>query len=76
MQNPTLKFRQSSYNSEKPGYLSEKLKTLTSSTAEFNIFCWNIAHVSVLPMSTKWCERFFLFCLGLQLLINLVSVSV
>ena len=30
MQNPILKFRQSSIISEKPGYLSEKLKTLTS----------------------------------------------
>ena len=31
MQNPTLKIRQSSVISEKPGYLSEKLKALTSS---------------------------------------------
>ena len=31
MQNPILKFRQSSFISEKPGYLSEKLKTSTSS---------------------------------------------
>ena len=31
MQNPLLKFRQSSIISEKPGYLSEKLKALTSS---------------------------------------------
>ena len=31
MQNPILKFRQSSCISEKPGYLSEKLKTLMSS---------------------------------------------
>ena len=31
-------------------------------TIEFNIFCRNFAHVSVLPMSTKECLRFFLFC--------------
>ena len=31
MQNPLLKFRQSSIISEKLGYLSEKLKALTSS---------------------------------------------
>ena len=31
MENAILKFKQSSVISEKPGYLSEKLKTLTSS---------------------------------------------
>ena len=31
MQNPMLKLRQTSFISEKPGYFSEKLKTLTSS---------------------------------------------
>ena len=31
MQNPIPKFRKSSIISEKPGYLSEKLKTLTNS---------------------------------------------
>ena len=31
MQNPILKFRQSSFFPEKPSYLSEKLKTLSSS---------------------------------------------
>ena len=31
MQNTILKFRQSSCISEKPGYVSEKLKTLASS---------------------------------------------
>ena len=31
MQNPTQKFRESSIVSEKPGLLSENLKTLTSS---------------------------------------------
>ena len=34
------------------GYLSQKLKTLTNSIV-FNIFCYNFAHVSFLPMSNK-----------------------
>ena len=55
------KFIQSSIISKKPGYLSEKLKTLPS---------WNFAHVSYLTMSTKGCSEFFLFCLDLQLLIK------
>ena len=59
MQNPLLKFRQSSIISEKPGYLSEKLNPLTSSI-EFNIFCWSFAHVSYLPVSTKWSSEFFI----------------
>ena len=37
-------------------------------TLEFNIFCWNLAHVSYLPMSTKEFSGFFLFCLDLELL--------
>ena len=28
-------------------------------TIEFNIFCWNFAHVSYLPMSIKGCLGFF-----------------
>ena len=32
-------------------------------TLEFNFFCWNFAHVSYLPMSTKACSGFFLYCL-------------
>ena len=36
-------------------------------TQEFNIFCWNFAHVSYLPMSTKGCLGFYLFCLDLEL---------
>ena len=39
MQNLIPKLRQTSINSKKPGFLSEKLKTLTSSTTiDFNIF--------------------------------------
>ena len=44
-------------------------------TVVFNIFFWNFAHVSVLPMLTKECVGFFKFYLDLALLINLVSVS-
>ena len=51
MQNPIQKFRQSSIVFEKPGILSENLKTY--------IFCWNFAHVFYLPMSTKGCVGFF-----------------
>ena len=61
MQNPIQKFRQNSIVFEKPGILSENLKTVASSnypTVEFNIFCWNFAHVSYLTMSTKVCLDF------------------
>ena len=61
MQNPIQKFRQSSIVFEKPGILSEKLKTLTSSIYHGDNFCWNIAYVFYLPMSTKAksCSGFF-----------------
>ena len=72
MQNPIQKFKQSSIVFEKPGILSENLKTLTSSNyPTVNIFCWNFAHVSYLPMSTKECVGFFLFYLDLEYLQNL-----
>ena len=68
MQKPIQKFRQSSIVFEKPGVFSENLKNLTSSNYPgFNIFCWNFAHVSYLPMSTKVCPGFFLFWLDLEL---------
>ena len=38
MQNPELKFRQSSFISEKQGYLPEKLKTPTPTVVKLNIF--------------------------------------
>ena len=58
MQNLIQKFRQSSIVFEKPGILSQKLKTLTSS---------KFAHASYLSISTKWCSEVFLFCLDLEL---------
>ena len=77
MQNPILKFRQSSFISEKPGYFPEKLKTWRApTTIEFHIFCWNFAHVSISSMYAKGWKGFFLFCLDLELFINLVSASV
>ena len=67
MQNPMQNFRQSSIVSEKQGILSKNWKFWRPpTTIEFNIFCWNFAHVSWLPMSTKACSGFFLFCLDLE----------
>ena len=36
-------------------------------TIGFNIFCWNLTHIFYLPMSTKECSVYFLFCLDLEL---------
>ena len=68
MQNAIQKFRQSSIVFEKPGIMSENLKTLTSSNyLTVQHFLLNFAHVSYLPMSTKGCAGFFLFCFSLDL---------
>ena len=63
MQNTIRKFSQNSVLFEKPGILSQNLKTLTSSNYHTvqDIFCWNFADVSYLPMSTKVCAGFFYF---------------
>ena len=66
MQNSTQKFRQSTIVFEKPGILSEKLKTLTSSIYNRLNFCWNFVHASYSPMSAKGCSGFFLFCSDLK----------
>ena len=61
MQNHIQKFRQSSIVFEKPGILSEDLKTLTCSNyPTVQYFLLNFAHVSYLRMSTKACLGFFL----------------
>ena len=73
MQNHIQKFRQSSIVFKKPGILSENLKTLMSS--DFNNFCWRFAHVTYLPMSTKGCVGFFLFCLELELFAKNKKIS-
>ena len=60
MRNPIEKFRQSSIVFENPGFCLKNLKLWQApSNIEFNIFCWNFAHVSYLPMSTKGCSEFF-----------------
>ena len=62
MQNSIQKFWQSSIVFEKPGILSENLKTLMSSNyPTVQYFLLNFAHVFYLPMSTKACVRFFYF---------------
>ena len=67
MQNPIQKFKQSSIVFEKPGILSENLKTLKNSNyPTVQYFCWNFAHVSYLPMSAIGCAGFCLFCLDLE----------
>ena len=68
MQNPIKKIRQSSFVFEKPSILPENFKLSRAPTAlQFSIFCWNFAHVSYLPMSTKACVGFFKFCLDRDL---------
>ena len=68
MQKTIQKFGQSSIILEKPGIFSTIWKLWWApTTLQFNIFCWNFLHVSYLPMSTKGCVGFFLFCLDLEL---------
>ena len=55
MQNPVPKLRQSSIISDKLGYLSENLKTLTSSNYNMHNLQLQFAHVSCLTISTKGC---------------------
>ena len=68
MQNSMKKFGQSYIVFEKPGFCLKNWNFWRApTTIEFNIFCWNFAHVSYLPMSTKGCSDFFKFCLDLEL---------
>ena len=65
MQNAIQKFRQSSIVSEKPGIMSENLKTLTSSNnPTVQYFCWNLTRVSYFPKARA---GYFLFSLDLEL---------
>ena len=72
MQNFLQKSRQSSIVFEKPGFLSKKFKTLTSSSIEFNILIFFAETLHTFPnyltMSTKGCSGFVLFCLDLEFL--------
>ena len=65
MQNTIQKFRQSSIVFEKPGILSENLKTLTSSNYQY--FLLKLRTRFHLPMSTKGCVGFLKFYLDLEL---------
>ena len=61
MQNTIQKFRQSSVVFEKPGiWKLENFDELQLSYS-LNIFCWNLAHVFYLPLSTKGYVGFFYF---------------
>ena len=71
MQNSLQKFRQSTTVSQKPGVLSEDLKTSTSSNyPTVQYFLLKFAHISYLPLSTKVCPGLFLFPLDISYLQN------
>ena len=68
MQNTIHKFRQNSIVFEKPGILSENLKTLTSSNyPTVQYFFLKLRTLFYLPLSKKECVGFFLFYLDLEL---------
>ena len=61
MQNIIQKFRQSSIVFEKPGILSENLKTLRApATLQFNIFCWTSHTFSTYQCLQKGVRGFFI----------------
>ena len=62
MQNTIITFKQSFFISKKLVYFLKNGKLWPAWTAlKFNIYYWNFAHVSALPMSTKICSEFFWF---------------
>ena len=68
MQNTIQKFRQSSIVFEKPGILSENLKTLTSSNyPTVQYFLLKLRTHFLLTNAYKRVCGFFLFCLDLEL---------
>ena len=68
MQNTIQKFRQSSVVFEKPGILSEKLKTLASSNyPRVQHFLLKLRTRFLLTNFSKGCVGFFLFYLDLEL---------
>ena len=60
MQNPTQKFRQSSIVFEKPGILSENLKTLTSSNYPTVQYFLLKLRTRFLLTNVKGCVDFFI----------------
>ena len=75
MQNPIQKFRQSSIVFEKPGILSENLKTLTSSNyPTVQYFFAKTSHTfSTYHCLKKGVWEFFLFYLDLELLAEIIK---
>ena len=72
MQNSIPNLKQSFIISDKQGYLSEKLITLSSSNQhKVQYILLNFAHVFYLTMSRKEYSRFLLFCLYPELLIKI-----
>ena len=72
MQNPIQKFRQSSIVLEKPGILSENLKTLTSSNyPAVQYFLVKLLTRLLLTNVYKRVCGIFLFCLDLELFARL-----
>ena len=72
MQNPITKFGRSSIISEKPGYLTEKLKTLTSSNYHrVKYFLLKPCTCFLLNYVCKRVVGIVLFCLDLELLTKL-----
>ena len=75
MQNLLQKFRQSSIVFEKPGNLSEKLKTLTSSNYQRVQYFWmKLRARFVLTNISKGCSRLFLFCFDLELFAKIKKI--
>ena len=74
MQNPILKLEAGSFIFEKAGYFPEKLKHLTSSNYIQLIFFAEILRFRLTNDYKRVFEIFF--CLDLELLVNMVSVSV
>ena len=68
MRNPIKKFRQKSIVFEKPGFLPEKLKTLTSSS--YHRVQYFLLKLCTRFLLTNFCKTMFgvfLFCLDLEL---------
>ena len=77
MQNTTQKLRQSSIVFEKPGILSDNLKTLTSSNCPtVQYFLLKLHTRFPLTIVYKGCVGFFLFYLDLELFTKIKKVLV
>ena len=52
------------------GWKRENFDQQTPTMLQFNIFCWNFAHVFYLLLAKKACVGFFLFYLDLELFVK------